>query len=126
MSSSYLDPDHEFGLGGVFHRRRIRGIIVIRSQVDVDCLQMRDRFPLPVVLTNCRTFPYSVSTDVLAGARKAVEHSVQLGHRRIAYIANQRSNLDRLTSSQQVLSATGPLSCLTVKRSFVSACLSLA
>ena len=108
MSSSYLDPGRELELVGDFHGRRTRGIIVIGSQVDVDYLQMRDRFPLPVVLTNCRAYPYSVSTDNPAGARKAVEHLVELGHRRIAYIANQRSyrsNLDRMTSYQQVLAA---------------------
>ena len=108
MSSSYLDPDRELELVGAFHGRRTRGIIVIGSQVDADYLQMRDRFPLPVVLTNCRTYPYSVSTDNPAGAQRAIEHLVQLGHRRIAYIANQRSyrsNLDRMTSYQQVLAA---------------------
>ena len=108
MSSSYLNPDRELELVSAFHGRRTKGIIVIGSQVDVDYLQMRDRFPLPVVLTNCRTCPYSVSTDNPAGARRAIEYLVQLGHRRIAYIANQRSyrsNLDRLTSYQQVLAA---------------------
>ena len=108
MSSSYLDPDRELELVGAFHGRRTRGIIVIGSQVDADYLQMRDRFPLPVVLTNCRTYPYSVSTDNPAGAQRAIEHLVQLGHRRIAYIANQRSyrsNLDRMASYQQALAA---------------------
>ena len=110
MSSSYLDPDRELEVVGAFHGRRTRGIIVIGSQIDAGYLQVRDRFPLPVVLTNCRTYPYSVSTDNLAGARRAVEHLVQLGHRRIAYIANRRSrrsNSDRLQSYQQVLAANG-------------------
>ena len=110
MSSSYLDPDRELEVVGAFHGRRTRGIIVIGSHIDTGYLQMRDRFPLPVVLTNCRTYPYSVSTDNTAGARRAVEHLVQLGHRRIAYIANwrsRRSNFDRLQSHQQVLAANG-------------------
>ena len=110
MSSSYLDQDRELEVVSAFHGRRTKGIIVIGSQVDVDYLQLRDRFPLPVVLTNCRTYPYSVSTDNTAGARRAVEHLVQLGHRRIAYIANRRSrrsNSDRLQSYQQVLAANG-------------------
>lgn len=110
MSSSYLDPDRELEVVGAFHGRRTRGIIVIGSQIDTGYVQMHDRFPLPVVLTNCRTYPYSVSTDNLAGARRAVEHLVQLGHRRIAYIANRRSrrsNSDRRQSYQQVLAANG-------------------
>jgi len=110
MSSSYLDPDRELEVVGAFHGRRTRGIIVIGSQIDTGYVQMHDRFPLPVVLTNCRAYPYSVSTDNLAGARQAVEHLVQLGHRKIAYIANRhsrRSNSDRLQSYQQVLAANG-------------------
>jgi DNA-binding LacI/PurR family transcriptional regulator len=110
MSSSYLDPDRELEVVGAFHGRRTRGIIVIGSQIDVGYLELRDRFPLPIVLTNCRTYPYSVYTDNLVGARRAVEHLIQLGHRRIAYIANRRShrsNLDRMTSYQQVLAENG-------------------
>ena len=106
MSSSYLDPNRELEVVGAFHGRRTSGIIVIGSQVDTGYLQLRDRFPLPVVLTNCRTYPYSVSTDNASGAQWAVEHLAQLGHRRIAYIANRRShrsNSDRLASYQQVL-----------------------
>lgn len=110
MSSSYLDRDRELEAVSAFHGRRTSGIIVIGSQVDTGYLQLRDRFPLPVVLTNCRTWPHSVSTDNPTGARRATEHLVQLGHRRIAYIANQRSprsNLDRLKNYQQVLAASG-------------------
>lgn len=110
MSSTYLDPDRELEVVSSFHGRRTRGIIVIGSQIDAGYLEMRDRFPLPIVLTNCRTYPYSVSTDNLTGARRAVEHLVRLGHRRIVYIANRRSyrsNLDRQTSYQQVLTENG-------------------
>ncbi len=110
MSSSYLDPDRELELVAAFHGRRSKGIIVIGSQIVDGYLQLHDRLPLPIVLTNCRTYPYSVSTDNLAGVRQAIEHLVQLGHRRIAYVANRRSyrsNLDRLTSYQQVLAASG-------------------
>ena len=110
MSSSYTDPDRELEVVGAFHGRRTSGIIVIGSQIDVDYLQMRDRFPLPIVLTNCRTYPYSVSTDNVAGARRAAEHLVQFGHRRVAYIASSRSwrtNLERLTGYQRVLAENG-------------------
>jgi len=106
LSSSYLDPERELEVVRSFHGRRTRGIIVIGSQIDTGYLHMRDRFPLPIVLTNCPIYPYSISTDNPASARQAVEHLIQLGHRRIAYIANRRShrsNLDRLTSYQQVL-----------------------
>ena len=108
MGSSYLDPDRELEVVSAFHGRRASGIIVVGSQIDTGYLKLRDRFSLPIVLTNCRTYPYSVSTDNVTGARRATEHLVQLGHRRVAYIANRRScrsNFDRLASYQQVLAA---------------------
>ena len=110
LSSSYLGPDRELEIVSAFHGRRTRGIIVIGSQVVDGYLQLHDRLPLPIVLTNCRTYPYSVSTDNPAGVRQAIEHLLQLGHRRIAYIANphsHRANLDRLTIYQQVLDENG-------------------
>jgi DNA-binding LacI/PurR family transcriptional regulator len=110
LSSSYLGRDRELEVVNSFHGRRTRGIIVIGSKIVDGYLQLHNRLPLPIVLTNCRTYPHSVSADNLVGARQAVEHLLQLGHRRIAYIANQRSyraNLDRLTSYQQVLAANG-------------------
>jgi len=58
------------------------------------------------VLINCPSYPHSISSDNLAGARQAVEHLVQLGHRQIAYIADPHShgaNLDRLTGYRSVL-----------------------
>ena len=91
MSSSYLDAERELDIVSAFHGRRTSGIVVIGSQIGEGYLQMRERFPLPIVLTNCRAYPYSISTDNLDGARQAVAHLIGLGHRRIAYISNRRS-----------------------------------
>ena len=106
LSSSYRDYERELEVVRSFHERRTSGIIITGSQIDTDYLELHDRFPFPVVLTNCRTYPYSVSADNVAGARQAIKHLIQLGHRRIAYVVNHRSyhtNLDRLTGYQQVL-----------------------
>jgi len=110
LSSSYLDSERELESVKSFHGRRTRGIIVIGSQIDNGYLELRDYLSLPIVLSNCPTYPYSVSCNNLTGARQAVEHLYQLGHRRIAYIASQRSqdsNLARLTGYQQVLADNG-------------------
>ena len=106
LSSSYRDADREQEVIRSFHERRVSGIIISGSQGDISYLQLHEHFPLPIVLINFRDYPYSVSTDNWAGARQAVEHLVQLGHRRIAYLANRRSyrtNLDRLTGYKAVL-----------------------
>jgi len=106
LSSSYRDAGREQRVIRSFYERRASGIIVAGSQIDAGYLQLRERFPLPIVLTNCRTYPYSVSTDNQSGARQAVEHLVQLGHRRVAYGANQhsyRTNRGRLAGYQAIL-----------------------
>ncbi len=77
------------------------------SQIDAGYLQLAERYPVPVVLINCPDYPFSVSADNQSGARQAVEHLVDLGHRRIAYLANPDSrgtDLDRFTGYRMVLS----------------------
>jgi DNA-binding LacI/PurR family transcriptional regulator len=105
LSSSYRDYDRELEVVRSFHERRTNGIIITGSQIDTDYMDLHDRFPLPIVLINCRTYPYSVSADKISGAKQAVEHLVQLGHRRIAFVSNQsvHTNLDPLTGYRQVL-----------------------
>ena len=110
LRSSYRDAEREQEVLRSFYGRRASGIIVSGSQIDAGYLELRKRFPLPVVLTNCRTYPYSISTDNRSGAEQAVEHLVKLGHRRIAYISNRRSsrtNHDRQAGYQAALTRYG-------------------
>ncbi len=105
LSSSYREYDRELEVVRSFHERRTNGIIITGSQIVTDYLDLQDRFPLPIVLINGRTYPYSVSADKISGAKQAVEHLVQLGHRRIAFVSNQsvHANLDRFTGYRQAL-----------------------
>jgi DNA-binding LacI/PurR family transcriptional regulator len=105
MSSSYRNAERELEVVRSFHERRVTGVIITGSQIDEGYLQLRDRFPLPIVLTNCRTYPHTVYVDNVGGARQAVEHLVQLGHRRIAFIGapHARLRLDRWAGYKQVL-----------------------
>ena len=78
--------------------------------IDAGYLELRQRFPFPIVLVNCPQYPHSVSTDNLSGARQAVEHLVELGHRRVAYIGNtfsHNTNLVRLAGYSETLSQHG-------------------
>jgi DNA-binding LacI/PurR family transcriptional regulator len=110
LSSSYHDPERELAAVRSFYEHRTSGIIVVGSQIDEGYSELRGRFPFPIVLTNCRTYPYSVASDNVVGAHQAVEHLIQLGHRRIAYVADRgsyRANLDRLTGYRQTLKQDG-------------------
>ena len=106
LSSSYGNAEREEEVVRSFYERRVSGVIVTGSKIDAGYLKLCQRFPVPVVLTNCHTYPYSVLTDNRSGAEQAVAHLVQLGHRRIAYAANRaspRANNDRFAGYRAVL-----------------------
>jgi DNA-binding LacI/PurR family transcriptional regulator len=110
LVSTYRDADRERSVVRSLYERRVTGIIVTGSQIDAGYLQLYERYPVPVVLINCPDYPFSVSADNQRGARQAVEHLVELGHRRIAYVANPQScgtDLDRFTGFKMVLSKQG-------------------
>ncbi|NLF13129.1 MAG: LacI family transcriptional regulator [Anaerolineaceae bacterium] len=110
MGSSYRNADLEKDIVRSFYERRASGIIVTGSQIDLGYVQLRKRFLLPVVLINCPAYPHSVSIDNLSGAREAMEHLLELGHRRIAYVSNPVSynaNLERLAGYRAVLAEAG-------------------
>jgi DNA-binding LacI/PurR family transcriptional regulator len=110
LSSSYRNADRELEVVRSFHERRASGIIITGSHIHDGYLQLCDRFPLPIVLTNCRTYPNSVYVDKVAGTRQAIEHLIQLGHRRIAFIGGSSGRgfrLDRLTGYRQALEENG-------------------
>jgi LacI family transcriptional regulator/LacI family repressor for deo operon, udp, cdd, tsx, nupC, and nupG len=106
LSSSYRNAERELEVVRSLHERRASGIIITGTQIDDDYLEMSDLFPLPIVLINCRTYPYSVYADKLSGARQAIEHLVHLGHRRIAFTGgppSRQSRLERFEGYRQVL-----------------------
>lgn len=108
--SSYRDAKREEEAVQSLHERRTAGIIVTGSQIDEGYLERPYRLSQPIVLINCPRYPYSISTNNLAGARDAVSHLVQMRHRRIAYIANpssQQTSLDRLAGYEAILSEHG-------------------
>ena len=91
LSSSYRDAELEREVVRSFYERRATGVIVTGSQIDTGYEQIRERFPLPIVLVNSPNYEHSVSADNQGGAQQATEYLVQLGHRRISYVANRRS-----------------------------------
>lgn len=110
LSSSYRNADLERNVIRDFYERRVTGIIVTGSQIDAGYLQLRKRYPLPIVLVNFRNYPHSIATDNLSGARQAIEHLVQLGHRRIAYVSNRhsfRTDLEREEGYKAILTKYG-------------------
>jgi len=106
VSSFYRDRQREEKLFDAFYQKRLAGIIVAGSLIDDGYLSQVNR-SIPAVLVNCFSYPFSVSTDKLSGAKMAMEYLVGLGHYRIAYISQGpqlNTELLRLQGYRSVLS----------------------
>lgn len=120
VSSFYRDKQRELELFNIFYERRFAGIIVSGSLVDNEYLSLPHNDSMPVVLINCPSYTFSVSTDKVLGARLAVEYLVELGHRRIAFIRqgfDSESGRLRLNSFRETLNGYG----ITVDERYIMA-----
>ncbi len=110
LCSFYNDPVQERSIVDAFLEHRVDGIVVTSSRLDTAYTALQEQLGIPIVLTNCREYAYSVSTDNLHGGRLAVDYLLQLGHTRIGYIATdpqKQANRSRLAGYRQALQERG-------------------
>lgn len=115
LSATHNDPDQEMGVMETFHRRRIDGILVASSRITGEYKTRLDRIRIPTVFINSQaesqdSLLHWVAVDDGVGARMAVEHLLQLGHRAIGYLgisSRPRSNQQRLQGYLQALADAG-------------------
>ncbi|MCD6290034.1 MAG: LacI family DNA-binding transcriptional regulator [Anaerolineae bacterium] len=113
LSSSHADPAREMAIVEAFHTRRVDGVIVLASRVGNLYSERLQELSVPIVLINNQAngeYIYSVSADDEGGARLAVRHLLDLGHRRIGYIGSSfrpPSNQRRLAGYQAELKRAG-------------------
>lgn len=111
LANSNIDPERERRMVQDLAERRVDGIIVTSSRVGSAYLPMLADLNIPMVLVNDQfpgRFVHSVMIANQVGSRLAVEHLIQLGHRRIAYISDRfgyESNADRLLGYREALAA---------------------
>ena len=109
LSNSNADPQREMAVVKTFHERRVDGVIVTASRVGDLYLPLLEEIGAPIVLINNLRdgkYVYSVATDNVHGAELATRYLIELGHRRIGYIAcpnKERSNRDRLEGYRRAL-----------------------
>jgi LacI family transcriptional regulator len=115
------DPDRERELIGSFRERRVDGIIVVPASHDHTYLHDERRAGTGLVFVD-RPASYldadSVVSDNVGGAKQAVRHLLDHGHRRIGFLGDLLSistARDRLTGYTQALESEG----LAVEKSFV-------
>ena len=92
LSSSRNVADREMEVVRVFRQRRVDAVIVTSSRVGGLYGDALAEFGVPIVLINSQhegRYLYSIAVDDTQGAGLAVEHLLQLGHRRIGYIGSE-------------------------------------
>jgi DNA-binding LacI/PurR family transcriptional regulator len=92
LANSNADPEREVKVVRSFEERRVDGIIVTSSRVGAVYAEMLSQTRVPIVLLNNQhpsEFLHSVTIDNPAASRRATEHLIELGHRRIAYIGDR-------------------------------------
>jgi len=115
LSVSYNDPEREMAVIETFHRRRVDGIISAAAQISGPYAERLAHMRVPTVLINQQAesaseLLHSVNVDDYDGARRAVGHLLDLGHRRIGYLGagnRPRSNRRRLAGYRDALLGAG-------------------
>lgn len=110
LNASHNDPEQEIEVIETFHRRRVEGILVASSRIGSNHPDRLARIDVPVVLINSEAeedsdFLHSVTVDDQVGAREAVEHLIELGHRRIGYLGAGNRPLSNQRRLQGYLNA---------------------
>jgi DNA-binding LacI/PurR family transcriptional regulator len=91
LAASNNDAEQELKIIETLSRRRVDGVIVAASGVDIEYAAQLEDIHIPVVMINSQAEGeyqnlYSVSIDDFSGGCLAVQHLLDLGHRKIGYI----------------------------------------
>jgi len=113
LTQSGRQSEREFSEIEALRERRVDGIILISVRACGPYASLLQGSGIPLVFVNDpgpTGYGHSVRVDNLDGARQAVQHLLDLGHCRIAYISGPRGtwgNTERLAGYTQTLHAAG-------------------
>jgi len=113
LCQSQSDPDREIAAVEILREKRVDAIIVTASRVGSLYIPLLEKLSVPIVLINNQQegrYVYSVGTDNLQGGRLAARYLLELGHRRLGYIAGPEwavASKLRLEGARQALQERG-------------------
>jgi DNA-binding LacI/PurR family transcriptional regulator len=119
LSHAGNDERRELAAIYILRQKRVDAIIMPDSSVSDSFLSRVADHGIPVVLLNRMSYPYSIGIDNIASGEMAVEHLLNLGHRRIAYIGGLRCKAesdDRQNGYERALEKHG----LPIDRSLIA------
>lgn len=111
VASSDEDPERERRWLRLFAEQGVRGLLVTPSKETDHHLGRVARLGIPAVLLDSRSPAYaSVGVDSVSGARQAVRHLLEQGHRRIAHLsgpAQLEQSRERLQGAREAVVEAG-------------------
>jgi DNA-binding LacI/PurR family transcriptional regulator len=111
LANSNADPAREIRIVNSFQERQVDGILVASSRVGALYIPLLSQLMVPIVLINNQhpgEFVHSVVIDNITASLQAVQHLIQLGHQRIAYLGDQfglQSDTERFSGYRQALAS---------------------
>jgi DNA-binding LacI/PurR family transcriptional regulator len=109
LACAHANPEREISIVKSFRENRVDGLVITASRVGTLYAPLISEMKVPLVLVNHFSpgrFAQSVMIDNVSGAREVTQHLIKLGHRRIAYVADQfgrQSDTDRFSGYRQAL-----------------------
>jgi DNA-binding LacI/PurR family transcriptional regulator len=113
LASTGVNPEREIEVVQTFQGRQVDGIIVSSSRVGNRYAGLLQESGIPLVLVNAHVAGdniYSIAHDDYAGGARLLRHLIDQGHRRIAYVGNERgvqTNTERRRAWLETLPAAG-------------------
>ncbi len=111
MASSDEDPDRERRWLRLFAEQGIRGLLVTPCMDTAELLAAVSSLGIPAVLLDSHSSSFaSVGADSVSGARQAVRHLLEQGHRRIAHLSGPEQleqSRERLQGAREAVVEAG-------------------
>ena len=113
LASSDQGREQERSVVQAFGEHRVDGAIIGSVSFTPEHLALLKEYHVPIVVLNNQSpeeFTNSISHDDIYGGEEVTRYLLSLGHKRVAYIGNNRAgriNHDRLTGYRKALAAAG-------------------
>ena len=113
LAASERNQEREEAIMRAMSERRVDGVIICSTQVSEEHRQQLENFGVPSVLINNQAIEEtgrSVYHDDTDGSRQVAQHLIDLGHKHIGYLGNDRAgrtNEDRLNGYKKALAQAG-------------------
>jgi DNA-binding LacI/PurR family transcriptional regulator len=113
IAASQKDLNRERAIVRTMRQHRVDGLILCSTSFSTEQRIQLNSFEIPLVVINNQSteeYQYSINHDDLDGSRQVMQHMLDLGHRRIAYLGyahSGRTNAFRIAGYREQMKSAG-------------------